>query len=264
MPDFDFSTAATVDSLDGVPEQFRSVYEEKDGKFAIAEGHKGVVEAVSGLSKALNAERRVTGDLKKTKDVGAAISEALGGLGIKTLDEAKTKITELTEQVAQNSKVDPAKIKAEIEATFVAEREGFETKITKMQGTLERYLVDSEANAQLNAAKGNAKLLLPVIKAVTKVVADGDDYVVRVLDADGQYRGDGKGGFMTVADLITELKSSADYKVAFASDAPSGGGLKDRTQQPSRQVQRSQERGNEARTPQDLISAGLKSRRGGR
>ncbi len=263
MPDFDFATNSTVDSLDGVPEQFRAVFEEKDGKYTVGEPYKGIADAVSGLSKALNAERKQHGDVKKLKDVGTAVKDALGDLGITTLEEAKAKFTELSATLAEKGKVDPAKIRQEIEQTFAAEKTGLVTKNEKMASTLSRYLVDSEANAQLNAAKGNAKLLLPVIKASTKVVEDGEDYVVRVLDAAGDYRGDGKGGFMTVADLVAELKNSADYKVAFASDAPLGGGEKNRQGQPSRTTQqREQQReANANKSPQDLISAGLKSRR---
>lgn len=266
MPDFDFATSSTVDSLDSVPEQFRSVFEEKDGKFTVGESHKGIVEAVTGLGKALKNERAQHGDLKKAKDVSAAVKEALGELGIETLEQAKAKIGELTTTLAEKGKVDPAKIRQEIEQTFAAEKQTLLGKNEKMRGTLDRYLVKAEANAQLNAHKGNAKLLMPVISAQTKVVEDGEDFVVRVLDADGSYRGDGKGGFMTVADLVAELKASADYKVAFASDALGGGGEKNRTQQPSRQTQQREQRrsDNEVKSPQDLISAGLKARRQGR
>ncbi|MNV90886.1 hypothetical protein D3C71_1853110 [compost metagenome] len=92
-------------------------------------------------------------------------------------------------------------------------------------------------------------------------MADGDEYVVRVLDAAGDYRGDGKGGFMGVADLVRELKGSKDYGVAFESEAPSGGGKGNPP--PSRQVQQQQVRQQEreSMTGTDKIAAGLRARR---
>jgi hypothetical protein len=260
--EFDFSTNAALDTLDSVPEQFRGVYVQNEGKYVVNDTLKGVVEAVTGLNKALKTERTQHGELKKAKDVSSAVKEALGEHGIESLDQAKAKIGELVATVAEKGKVDPAKIRAEIEQTFAGERTKLQGEIESMQGTLSRYLVDAEANAQLNAAKGNSKLLLPVIKAATKVVKDGDEYVVRVLDADGSYRGDGKGGFMTVADLVGELKNSADYKVAFASDAPTGGGG-NKNPPASRQAhqQRQTKEGGGNDNPTSLIQRGLAARR---
>mgnify|MGYP000697542045 FL=1 len=245
MPDFDFATSGTVDSLDTVPEQFRSLYGagagDSAGKFVLGESHKGVVEAITGLGKALKAERGVSSTLKGQKDVGAAVAEALKDFGITDLDTAKAKLAELTDAVAKNSKVDPAKIKAEIEATFAGERTAFEGKIGKMQTTLDKHLVENAALAALDKHKGSSVLLLPAIKNSVKVVADGEDYVVRVLDADGQYRGDGKGGFMTVEDFVKELKGNKDYAAAFASDMTGGGG-KPPQQQSRQQHQQQQDR----------------------
>jgi hypothetical protein len=263
MMEFTFGQNATLDALDPVPEQFRGAYQQgADGKYVVNPALKGIVEAMDGLNTALGKERTQHGELKKTKDVSAAVAEALGTLGIKTLDEAKAKLTELNELVAANSKVDPAKIKSEIEATFNTEREGFKTQLSGMQATLDKHLVENAALSALSAAKGNPALLMPIVKGQAKVVKDGDDYVVRVLDKDGQYRGDGKGGFMTVTDLVNELKGHADYKVAFASDAPTGGGDKNRQQQTSRQTQqREQQRQGADRSPAELIASGLAARK---
>ena len=219
--EFDFSTSGTLDNLDSVPENFRGVYTQgADGKYVINETLKGVTDAVVGLNKALVSERKVTGALKSQKDVGAAVSEALREFGITDLETAKSKLAELTASVAEKGKVDPAKIRAEIEATFANERTGFTSRIEKMQSSLDRYMIDSSATTELAALKGSIPLLLPIIKSKAKVVAEGDDFVVRILDGEGQYRGDGKGGFMTVADLVKEMRSQPDYKAAFASDAP--------------------------------------------
>jgi len=263
--EFDFTTNGTVDSLDKVPEQFRPIYSQgQDGKFAINPTMKGIADAITGLNGALKNERKSTTTLKGQKDVAAVIKETFG---LDTVDEVKAKIEELTQQVTEKSKVDPAKIKADIEKTFNTERDTLKADNAKMQGTLERYLIDAAATGALAEAKGNVKLLLPIIKQQAAVVKDGDDYVVRIKDATGDYRGDGKGGFMSVADLVKELKASSDYGVAFQSDAPSGSGKPagQQTQQQTRQT--SQQRQADAlgeKTPAQMIADGLaKRRRGG-
>lgn len=259
--EFDFSTNGTVDSLDKVPEQFRPVYTEgADKKFTINPTMKGIVDAITGLNGALKNERKTTTTLKGQKDVAAAVKEVLG---FETLEEAKAKIDELSTQIAEKSKVDPAKIKADIEKAFDVERQGLKGANAKMQGTLEKYLIDAAATGALAEAKGNVKLLLPIIKQQTAVVADGEDYVVRIKDASGDYRGNGAGGFMTVADLVKELKASSDYGVAFASDAPNGGGKPtgQSTQQSRQTSQRQTSQENGEKTPQQLISDGLAARR---
>lgn len=263
--EFDFSTSGTVDTLDNVPEQFRGVYVEDPAtkKFNVNPTLKGVVDAITGLNTALRSERGTTKTLKSQKDVAAVVKEVFG---LDTVEEVKAKIDELNQQVAEKSKVDPAKIKADIEKAFTTKEEGYKGTISKMQGTLEKYLIDSAATGALSAAKGNVKLLLPIIRNAVAVVPDGDDYVVRVKDPAGDYRGNGAGGFMSIEDLVKELKSSADYKVAFESDAPSGGGGNNRQQQPSRQTQQreTQRQTQESTNPTDRIAAGLAKRRGGR
>lgn len=261
--EFDFSANGTVDTLDKVPEQFRPVYSEDPAtkKFTVNPTMKGIVDALTGLNGALKNERKSTATLKGQKDVAAVIKETFG---LDTVEEVKAKLDELTTQVTEKSKVDPAKIKADIEKTFDTERQTLKGANAKMQATLEKYLVDAAATGALAEAKGNVKLLLPIIKSQTAVVADGEEYVVRVKDAAGDYRGNGAGGFMTVADLVKELKASSDYGVAFASDAPAGGGKPNGQQNNQQRQQQQREQATGEKTPQQLISDGLKARRNGR
>lgn len=98
-----------------------------------------------------------------------------------------------------------------------------------MSKSLENYLVTTAAVQALAAAKGSAELLLPHIQARTKVIKQGDEYVVRVLDEAGDPRGNGAGGFMTVQDLVKELKGHPSFGRAFESEAPTGSGTRGRT-----------------------------------
>lgn len=257
--EFEYSKNETVDTLDNIPEAFRGVYVEgADKKFSINPSLKSLTTAMDGLNTALRAERKSTQTLKGQKDVAAVIKESFG---LDTVDDVKAKIQELTDQVTEKSKVDPAKIKADIEKAFLTKEEGYKADKAKMQSTLDRYLIDAAATSALAEAKGNVKLLLPIIKQATEVVADGEDYVVRIKDGSGDYRGNGAGGFMSVADLVKELKASADYGVAFASEAPKGGGkTTGQSTQQSRQTMQRQN-GDEPRSAAQRIKDGLEARR---
>lgn len=264
--EYEFGKNETVDTLDTVPEQFRGIYAEDptDKKFKINPAFKGIATAIDGLNGALRNERKSTTTLKGQKDVAAVLKETLG---LETVEEVKAKLDELNSIVAEKSKVDPAKIKADIEKAFSTKEEGYKGQLAKMQSTLDRYLIDSAGTTALAEMKGNIKLLMPIIKSQAVVVADGDEYVVRIKDPAGDYRGNGAGGFMTVADLVKELKASSDYGVAFQSDAPSGGGKQTGRTQPNPQQQRQTPAGSGSdgeKTPMELISAGLAARRRGR
>jgi len=47
-----------VESIDKVPEYFRGIYQENEGKFAVGENFKGVVESIRGLTQALSVARK--------------------------------------------------------------------------------------------------------------------------------------------------------------------------------------------------------------
>lgn len=254
--EFNFAQNQTVDSLDTVPETFRAAYEEKDGKFSVRTDLAGIVGALDGVNGALKKERGITTTLKQQKDATAALKE----LGFDSFDAVKARIDELGAAVAAKANVDPAKIKNEIEQTFQTERDGFKTTLAGMEDTLFKYLVRNEALGALNTAKGNADLLMPHIERVSRVVKDdaSGEYVVRILDGEGQYRGDGKGGFMQPKDLVAELRSSKTFGVAFESDA-SGGGADPKGQPASRgaQQQHQRQQQNEGRNSVDKIAGGL-------
>lgn len=263
--EWDFSTNAEIDeeTLGKAPEGYRGAYVKgDDGKYRIADTHKPFVDAITGLGGALRNERKTSSTLKGQKDVAAAVKEALG---FDTLEEAKAHIEGLAGQVASASKVDPAKIKADIEKTFNGQMAEKDKQLGVMKGTLSRYMVEAAAATAIGALKGNSKLLMPLIRDQVELVQDGEDYVVRVKDGAGDYRGNGKGGFMSVEELVAEMRASKDYGAAFESDAgggTGGQGVQRPGQQQRQQMQRQQDR--EGLTPTDRIQAGLARRRAGR
>lgn len=262
--EWDFNANAEIDedTLGRAPEGFRGAYEKgDDGKFRIGEGYKPFVEAITGLNGALGNERKTTKTLKSQKD----ISEQLRALGdFNSIDDVKAHIDQMAETIASQSKVDPAKLKADIQATFDKDLAKKDGELDAMRGTLNRYMVDSAAIAALAEAKGNSKLLMPLIREQVELAQDGDDYVVRVKDGQGSWRGDGKGGYMTISDLVAEMRASSDYGAAFESD--NAGGTQQGNPRPGvhqrRETQRQQSR--EGLSSTDKIAAGLAARRRGR
>jgi hypothetical protein len=259
--EWDFAANAEIDeaTLAKVPEGYRSAYEKNEaGAYVISAASKPFVDAITGLGGALKNERNVTKTLKGQKDTTSVIKEVLG---FDSVEAAKEKLDELNGIVATASKVDPAKIKAEIEATFNKQLEAKDATVEAMRGTLSKYLIDNSVIASLAEHKGNSKLLAPLIKEMVTLVEDNGEYQVRVKDAQGDYRGDGKGGFLTVAGLVEELKKSSDYAVAFESEAPRGSAQ----QQQGRPAPASQQRDRgvtkrEDMSAMDLIAQGLEQR----
>jgi len=252
--DFDFNDNVQVESLDKVPEQFRGAYVEntegEDGGFVINPAVKPLTDAVAGLNGALAKARK---EAKGRKVITP--EEVLEPTGFKSVEEISSTIDTLKEQLekASEGKVDPQKIKAELQKTFDLELQKKDQSLETMAGSLHRYLVEREAVQAISQQKGVTDLLLPHIKSQAKVIQEGDDFVVRIVDADGDARGDGKGGFMSVADLVVELKAHPSFGRAFESETPRGSGTP-----PGGQPPRVPNQGGRELTATEKIAAGLR------
>lgn len=98
-------------------------------------------------------------------------------------------------------------------------------RITTLQSALEQRLVDAEAARELAEAKGSVKVLLPHVKARTKVVETDGVFSVVVVDEAGNPRiADGKGTPMTLKGLVAEMRDDAEFARAFEGSGSSGGG----------------------------------------
>lgn len=265
---FDFEQSSTVADLNTVPEEYRGLYVEADGDngnkvFTISDTVKGLVTAYVGTNKALTKAR---GDLKNANEESASrrvtkksVVEFANSLGIEHVDEdtpleaLKAYVDDLVGQVkgGKELKINLDKIKGDHERALNEAVSAKEQELTLMRGTLERYLVDQSATAALASAKGSVDLLLPHVKAHTKVVRDGEDYVVRVVDAQGDFRTDGKGGMLTVAGLVAEMKTQEAFGRAFESEQKAGNGI------PPGSTHQRQHRQDEPKSSVDKISAGL-------
>jgi hypothetical protein len=267
--EFDFDKNGQVADLNTVPEVYRGVYVESEGAdgskvYKVSDSVRGIVEAYSGTARALSKART---DLKAANDESAgrrvtkkAVMDFAKELGVEDVSEdeplssLKGHIEELVKKVkgGKDIQINLDKIKADHDKRVAEVSAQSQEQVVKMQGALERYLVDQAATAALAEMKGSIQLLLPHVKAHTKVVQDGEEYVVRVVDAQGDFRSNGKGGFMTVKDLVAEMKTLDTFGRAFDSETAGGTGSP-----PG--VMHQRRPGNEAepKSSTDKIAAGL-------
>lgn len=234
----------TVDSLDGVPEEYRPGYTAgQDGKFTWKPEFKPFAAAITGN---IGVTNKVRADLKKSNDESAArrlaikaYEDLISASGL-TVEEGKSAVEVLKAHIddlqakAKNGgelKVNLDALRKDFEKQTKAIREESEGKVTKMTRTLEKHLIGDVSKSALAKFEGNSTLLMPAIRDRVKVVPEGDDYVVRVVDGEGNYRLDTKGGYMTIESLVQELKANPDYAQAFKSTANGGSGARQQTKQ---------------------------------
>lgn len=222
---FDFELE--LNDLDGVPEKYKPLYgrEGDEGSFKIDKDLSKKLD-VSGLTSALDKERKANTTSTKSLKAFQQYGETPSDVG--------TKIDELNEELSKgkDGKVNFEKMKMDLEKTHSEKLKTKDEEITQMKGTLNKYLIDSEASKILTQPEvaGSVGLLLPHIQRQTKVIEENGNFHVRVIDQDGDARSNGNGGFMTIGELVSEMKESPDYKRAFdatkqkGNDTPPGGG----------------------------------------
>ena len=164
---------------------------------------------------ALNTFNELASDLGLDVDDEAVLAEVL-----------KAHITDLTDKVkgGKQIKIDLDKVKKEYEAKQAEAIGVKDAEIVELRSDLHSTKVSDVATAAITAAKGSVELLKPIVERACKVVKEEGRYVVRVVDAQGDFRSDGSGGWMGVKELVAELKSSENYARAFDSETPGGSG----------------------------------------
>ena len=239
-----------ITALDAVPEAVRSLYVPAGDKFRL---DVSGIEDTTGLKSALDKERKTARELEKQSTQWKALG--------KTPDEIQALVAAQaqadTDKLAKAGEWD--KLRAQMNEKHeldLAERDG---KVAAKDKALTKYLVDSAAVTAIAAAKGVPELLLPHVRNAVKVIEENGDYTVRVVDAVGNPRVNGKGEFLSIADLVAEMKASEIFGRAFESSGATGGGASGNTGNAgAKTVTRSE---FDTRTPMEkhaLIKAGTK------
>ena len=205
-------TKAEYDSLD---EGIRGLYEEKDGSYQLAVDG---IEDTSGLKSALEKERKARADFEK-------MAKQYQGLGKSPEEIAElVKKHEESEREKLENKGEWDKLKAQLLESHKKELAARDEAVQKMKATLESYLVDASATEAIAAARGVPQLLLPHVKASVKVVEEEGKYHVRVVDKDGSPRMNSKGEYLSIKDLVAEMRESDVFARAFEGNGTSGSG----------------------------------------
>lgn len=212
--EFDF--LPEYESQDAVPKEYQGLYKAGEGgKLKLDEKLAKKLD-VSGLQKALKAERTLKGEAEK--QLGAY--RALG-----SLEEIQAKIEAAKDDGDSAGAKRLEKMKKELVESHEKEKQVLLKERDELRGTVDSYLIDSEATSALAELKGSPKLLLPHVRSSVKVVKEKDGrYYARVVDKDGDPRVNGQGQPLTIKDLVGEMKKSSDYAMAFEASGNSGGG----------------------------------------
>lgn len=174
----------------------------------------------TGLHKAMETERearkKLEGQVKQFE--GVDLDE------VKSLMEERRKVEE-----------EKARAAGDFEKLLQQERDKFASELAKrdegangLKKSLEEALIDSAATKAIAKYEGDAELLLPHVKASTKLVEANGKYVAVVLDEKGEARlaPDAKTAtdYMGVEHLIGGWKEQGKFAGAFAGTGASGGG----------------------------------------
>ena len=229
-----------VDSLDAVPDKYKSLYAEVTegddaGKFAVSSAFQDFVGEYVGTNKALataRADKKSAGDESAKRRLALkAFDDIMEGLGIdensRTADGLKAHIDEIAAQAKNGKelKVDLDKVREEMTKKFQTQLEAKDAEIGKKDSALQKFLVKGVAGEAITKHGGASALLSPIVEKACKVVELEDgDYAVRVVDGSGDVRYNGSGNPMTIGEYVETLKTSEDYAMAFKSEERKGSG----------------------------------------
>lgn len=220
------SLEAIRENLDGLTEDEKKHYIEKDGKFYLE------VIAVNGTSC-----EDITA-LKKTLEKIRTNERVL----TKNLADLQAKYKDIDAEEARNalSKVDEIKnwdgdqkISEAVEATkrelikqHTKVKEQLEEDLTDAQDQLTEALINTKIVEALQKEQGNIDLLLPHVKKSVRMVKNSEGrFYPEVINDNGDPRvGDSDGSPMTIHQLVIEMKGQKTFAAGFPGANASGGG----------------------------------------
>ncbi len=260
MMPFEFSQ--DVEDIATVPEEHRGLYTAgDDGKATLNESARPLVQQYLGQVKNLADERKKTTNLN-SESAGRRVAltsfedlaTELGLEGQDTVAVLKTHITELTDKVkgGKDFQRNIDKLQTQHTEALAVAVKGKDDELTSMSRSLQKHMIGEVAISSLAGHKAKSpELVMPHIVTKCKQVKEGEDYVVRVVDSEGDTRFNSAGGAMTVDDLVAGMKTNATFAPAFESEVQSGGGTK-----PGSMSQKTTRPANEM-TANEKIASGL-------
>lgn len=213
-----------ADSPTDLPEGLRAAAKTVEGKLVVEALPEGWgLEDVSGLKKTVSEERTARKALEKAVaqyegiDDAAAAREALTQMRAGSLKSSK----ELDE------------FRKQLEAKVAADLAKKDQTVSALTQQLREQLVDGEAVKAIAAAGGNAKLLLPIVRAAVKAELGQDGkFSVTLHDEQGKElvsSAEGSTRPMTLPEFVSQLRTQAEFKAAFAGSGTGGSGASSAT-----------------------------------
>jgi len=219
MWDFD----AEVDSLDPVPEEFRGLYTEKEGKFVLHGKLAAKLNAGTGAHNALRTER----DTVKTLKTQLAAFKAIG----ETPEAITDKMHQLEEDATKSP--DKAAIEATISKRYETKEATLNNRIKDLESSLanrtresDQDFLSREIADAISASNAIPAALRPVLREHVRVERDdnGERRLVITGD-DGSEVLTGRGEPITSVKVFAEyLKGKEDFGFAFKASGNSGAG----------------------------------------
>lgn len=215
----------TAEEHAALPEGLRGEYVERDGKFFAditpVDGY--ALEDVSGLKSTLGKKQTRLDQLEKEVVKYKDLDPDKARAALSELEELRKLDPDKEADKIANTKFEAAK--SQLLTKHEKELSDERARAEKYRNKIDELLRDQRATVELAKHKGSIKLLLPHIRNHTRVVEEGDDFKLEVIDASGNIRiGNSKGEPMSLEDLILEMRNSEEYGRAFEGDGKSGSG----------------------------------------
>lgn len=196
---------SVLTTLDGLPEDVKKEYTEKDGKFYLD---------IEGLD-----EHPGVGALKRAKDheknMRQKAEEKVTTLETQ-LNEKETEVEGLRTGAIPKSDVDA--LKNSYEKKLNEQRQEHEARYTKLNGLVEKQMLDGEALKLATEISTAPALLVPHIRGRLKLEEVDGELSISVLDSAG------KPSAASLADLRKELLSNKAFAPILIGSKASGGG----------------------------------------
>ena len=195
---------------EGLDEALKAHYKERNGKYYLQ------AEEALELKIALEKER------EKSDSLTAKLKE----LGLNNEEYQKLK------EAARQREAEDAKKRGDwegLEAQLVQKHKedvkALKDEIKSIKSAHEASFVNAQVATAISSAKGNSKLLTPILANKVKAFEKDGELHLAVLGEDGKPRlKDGAGTPFTLNDLMTELKADQDYGNCFEGSGATGGG----------------------------------------
>lgn len=211
-----------IDKLEDVEEALRSLYEKKDDKFhLIVEG----IEDNTSIKADLRKANKEAAERRKQLEAWARLGktpEEIEELVAAAAQAEEEKLKGAGEWDKLKGQMNDAHKKAlDAKDAAIAAKDA---EVMAMRKSLERHLITAQATAEIAAAKGKPKLLLPHVESQMKVIEEDGKFITKIVDAKGDPRVNGKGDPLSLTELLAEMRKMEDYGTAFEGAGAAGGG----------------------------------------